>query len=284
MAPWIGASGADWSTAQAPGLDRPGVNPVPRTGATEAVEREGYKDAPDRSIRGGLEHGPNPRTELSAGAPGTTDWNIRGNGTDPQDWNIRGRNAPGLERPGTKRPGIGTSAATKKEKESAAERNGEGNKNTSKDQMGKDKKERRREAGGEREEEEAAKHMEPGWEQPGKQRTRSGSTRSRAALEIINRERPRLREEEAAAAARTDKECMSRSQERWRERLRSSRDGKGEKKGRQAHGTRTGTSGEAMRPDWNIRGAEALDWNVQGGNGPGLERPGPQKEEEMVAE
>ena len=47
--------------------------------------------------------------------------------------------------------------------------------------MGKDKKERRREAGGEREEGEAAKHMEPGWEQPGKQRNQSGSTRSGAA-------------------------------------------------------------------------------------------------------
>ena len=40
--------------------------------------------------------------------------------------------------------------------------------------MGEDKKERRREAGGEREEGEAAKHMEPGWEQPGKQRNQSG--------------------------------------------------------------------------------------------------------------
>ena len=77
---------------------------------------------------------------------------------------------------------------------------------------------------------------------------------------------------------------MNRSQERWRERTRNTRDGQGEGKERQAHGTRTGTSGEAMRPDWNIRGAEALDWNVRGGNDPGLERPGPQKKEEMVAE
>ena len=77
---------------------------------------------------------------------------------------------------------------------------------------------------------------------------------------------------------------MNRSQERWRERTRNTRDRKGGEKERQAHGTRTGTSGEALRPDWNIRGAEALDWNVRGGNGPGLERPGPQKEEEMAAE
>ena len=150
--------------------------------------------------------------------------------------------------------------------------------------MGDDKKERRREAGGEREEGEAAKHMEPGWEQPGKQRNQSRSTGSGAAQEIIKRERPRLREEGAAAAAGTEKECMNRRQERWRERTRKTTDGKGEEKGRQAHGTRTGTSGEAMRPDWNIRGAEALDWNVQGGNGPRVEHPGPQKEEEMAAE
>ena len=38
-APRIGASGAERSKALAPGLDRPGVNPVPRTGASEAAER-----------------------------------------------------------------------------------------------------------------------------------------------------------------------------------------------------------------------------------------------------
>ena len=150
--------------------------------------------------------------------------------------------------------------------------------------MGEDKKERRREAGGARGEGEAAKHMEPGWQQPGKQRNQSGSTRSGAAQEIVRQERPRLREEGAAAEARTEKECMNWSQERWRERTRKTRNGKGEEKGRQAHGTRTGTSGETIRSDWNIRGVEALDWNVRGGNGPGVKRPGPQKEEEMAAE
>ena len=126
--------------------------------------------------------------------------------------------------------------------------------------------------------------MEPGWEQPGKQHNQSGSTGSGAAQEIVKRERPTLREEGAAAAARTKKQCINRSQERWRERTRKTRDGKGEENGRQAHGTRTGSSGEAMRPDWNIRGAEALDWNVRGGNSPGVERLGPQKEEETAAE
>ena len=34
----FGASGAERSTALAPGPDRPGVNQVPRTGASEATE------------------------------------------------------------------------------------------------------------------------------------------------------------------------------------------------------------------------------------------------------
>ena len=39
-----------------------------------------------------------------------------------------------------------------------------------------------------------------------------------------------------------------------------------------------------MHPDWNIRGAEALDWNVRGRSNPGFESPGLQKEEELAAE
>ena len=161
------------------------MNPVPRTGESEATERIRQKDALDRSIRGGQEQGPNPRTGSCGGAPGATDWNIPGKGRPPwtgtfgrathPDWSVRGRSSPGQERPGQK----------KKEKQTAAEKNGEENKNKSKEQMGKDKKERRREVGGEREEGEAAKHMEPGWEQPAKQRNRSGSTGSGAALEFI---------------------------------------------------------------------------------------------------
>ena len=311
MTPRIGASGADLSTARAPGLDRPGVNPVPRTGASEAAERVDTR-TPRIGASGadwstaqtpGLDRpgvhpvpwtgtseatGRTPRTGTSGGkrqadkGKWNPDWNIRGRntpglehpgGAEALDWRLRGRGGPGLERPGPQ-----------KEKQTATERKGEENKNKSKEQMGKDKKERRREAGGETEEGEAGKHMEPGCEQPGKQRTRTGSSGSGAAQELINRERPRLREDEAAVAARSDKECMNKSQERWRERTRKSRDGKREKKERQAHGTRTGTSGEAMHPDWNIRRAEALDWNVRGSNGPGLERPGPQKEEKMAAE
>ena len=95
MTPQIGASGADRSKAPAPGLDRPRVNPVPRTGASEATGPPG------------LEH-PGGSGKL------TSAWN--------PDWKVRGSNAPGLEhpggespgpeRPGTKQPWIGTSGAT----------------------------------------------------------------------------------------------------------------------------------------------------------------------------
>ena len=56
-----------------------------------------------------------------------------------------------------------------------------------------------------------------------------------------------------------------------------------ERGGGQAHGTRTGTSGEEVHTDWNIRVAEALDWNIRGGSGQGFECPGLQKEEEATA-
>ena len=35
----------------------------------------------------------------------------------------------------------------------------------------------------------------------------------------------------------------------------------------QAHGARTGTSGEETHPDWKIRGAEDLDRKIWGRNG-----------------
>ena len=38
-----------------------------------------------------------------------------------------------------------------------------------------------------------------------------------------------------------------------------------------------------MHSDWNIGVVEALDWNVPGRSGPGLERPGLHKEEEAAA-
>ena len=127
--PRIGASGAEWSTVQAPGLDRPGEYPLPRTGASEATERMRQNDAPDWSIRGGVEHGTSTRTGSSRGAPGATNWNIRGNGENtakrrpglehsgwtgarpkPPDWIVRGcTRYRGLDHPGTQRTRTGTS-------------------------------------------------------------------------------------------------------------------------------------------------------------------------------
>ena len=94
------------------------------------------------------------------------------------DWNHRGRSGPGME---------GFRAA-KKERETAAERHGEENKNKSKEQKGEDKKERRREAGGEiaRGEKEktgrrmgtwAHGHMEPGPERPERRGNDGGKER-----------------------------------------------------------------------------------------------------------
>ena len=98
MTPWIKASGVDWSTAQAPGLDRPGgtrchgleqpgeqrenKTRTPRIGATRADWSTAQTPGLDRS---GVH--PVPRTGTS------------GDATHP-DWSVRGRSGPGLERPG----------------------------------------------------------------------------------------------------------------------------------------------------------------------------------------
>ena len=52
------------------------------------------KDAPDRSIWGGMKHGTSPRTGSSGAEPGATDWSVRGNGE------ITTKRHPGLEQPG----------------------------------------------------------------------------------------------------------------------------------------------------------------------------------------
>ena len=98
------------------------------------------------------------------------------------DWNIRRSNAPRLEHQGgggrgLERPGL------QKGEEMATERSGEENMNKSKEQMRKDAKNKSREAGGEGEEGEAAEHMQPKQEQPGKQRTWTGTSRGDAGLE-----------------------------------------------------------------------------------------------------
>ena len=94
MTPRIEASRASGSTARAPGLDRPGVNPVPRTGASEATGRIQQTDAPEWSYRGGMKHSISPRTGSSGGEPGATDWSVRGGGE------ITTKRPQGLEQPG----------------------------------------------------------------------------------------------------------------------------------------------------------------------------------------
>ena len=97
------------STALAPGLDRPGVNPVPRTAASEATEKIRQKDAPDWSIRGGMKHGPSPQTGSSGGEPVAMDWSVRGNGGNTTK-SPGVHPCRGLEHPGTQRTRTGTSA------------------------------------------------------------------------------------------------------------------------------------------------------------------------------
>ena len=155
MKPGIGASRVDWSTALAPRLDRPGVNPVPRTGASEAMGPPG------------LEHPGGSGKQTNA-------WN--------PDWNIRRSNAPGLEHPGGGGPGLERPGLQKGE-DMATERSGEESMNKSKEQMRKDAKNKSHERGGEGEEGEAAEHMEPEKEQPGKQRTRTGTSGGEAAVD-----------------------------------------------------------------------------------------------------
>ena len=70
------------------------MNPVPRTGASEATERIRQKEAADWSIRGGMKHGTSPRTGSSGGEPGATDWSFeameRIRQKDAPDWSIQG--------------------------------------------------------------------------------------------------------------------------------------------------------------------------------------------------
>ena len=72
MTPWIGASGADWSTALAPGLDRPGLNLVPRT------PHQGQRDPQDWSVLGEAASGQMLGTRTgTSGKAKHPDWNIR---------------------------------------------------------------------------------------------------------------------------------------------------------------------------------------------------------------
>ena len=138
-------------------------------------KRELVRGRRRRGRKSGKTHG----TSREAGLH-KEDWNNRG--AEALDWNVRGRSNPGLERPGLQ-----------KEEGMATERSGEENMNKSKEQMGKDAMNKCPEAGGEGEEGEAAEHMEPGQEQPGKQRTRTGTSGGEAALDWSFRGSMRMR-------------------------------------------------------------------------------------------
>ena len=97
---------------------------------------------------------------------------------------------PGLEHPGKQRTRTGTSGGRgpwtgTSGEEAARDWNvrGKEGKEEGKEQMRKDTKNKSREAGREGEEGEAAKHMEPGREQTGTRRTRTGTSGGEAALD-----------------------------------------------------------------------------------------------------
>ena len=58
---------------------------------TEDTKERKIHDAPDWSIRGGVELGPSPQTGSPGGEPGATDWSVRGNGDNMT------KRRPGLE-------------------------------------------------------------------------------------------------------------------------------------------------------------------------------------------
>ena len=79
-----------------------------------------------------------------------------------------------------------------------------------------DTKKESREAGGGKEEGKADKHMELRLEHPGKQHTRTGTSGGRKPWTGTSGEAG-LHKEEDAAAARSRRESMNKSKERWRE-------------------------------------------------------------------
>ena len=139
-------------------------------------------------------------------------------GAEARDWSDWGSSGLGLERPGLRKEG-----------DMVGENNGEEHMNRGKDQMRKDTTKESQEAGGEGTDGKAAKHVEPGREQPGKQRTRDWNIRGRGGP---GWELPGLQEEDEAAAARTGKESKYKNRGRGRTRTRRARGGKREEKER----------------------------------------------------
>ena len=190
------------------------------------------------------------------------DLNIQG--AEVLDWNVRGRSSPGLERPGQQ-----------KGEETAGKRSGEENMNTSKEQMRKDTTNESREAGGEGAEGKAAKHVDPGQEQPGKQRTRTRTSGGKAALDWsvwgsmkrrkgCGKKLQGEHEQEPSTGEKEDKKNNRREEGGKGEEGEADKhmepglDHPGKQRTRTATsgGRRlwTETSGEVAAQDWNIRG------------------------------
>ena len=157
------------------------------------------------------------------------DWNI--GGVEARDWSVRGSSGLGLERPGLR-----------KEEDTVAENNGEEHMNKGKDQMRGDTTKESQEVGGEGADGKAAKHVEPGREQPGKQRIRTGTSGGETALDGSvqgsRRKMKRRRQETARRASTRTGEGGERGQE---EQEAGSERRRRRMRGGWAHGTRTGT-------------------------------------------
>ena len=158
--------------------------------------------------------------------------------------------------------------------------------NKGKDQMRKDTTKESQEAGGEGADGKAAKPVEPGREQPGKQRTRTETSRGEVALDGSvrgSRRKMKRRQQETASRASTrtgegevrGQEEQDAGSERRRRRMR----------GGWAHGTRTCVARSTGRPQGTGTAWEAAQ---ERGAGAGGERPvlraqnGPRMDEDPV--
>ena len=227
--------------------------------------REGKREEKEKQTRG--------TWTGTSGEAKHPDWNIRG--AEARDWSVRGSSGLGLDRPGLRKKG-----------DTVAENNGEEHMNKGKDQMRKDTTKESQEAGGERPDGKAAKHVEPGREQPGKQRTRTGTSGGEAALDGSvrgsRRKTKRRRQETARRASTRTGEGGERGQEeqeagseRRRRRMRRG----------WAHGTRTRVARATRWPQGTRTAWEAAQ---ERGAGAGGERPvlgaqnGPRMDEDPV--
>ena len=215
-------------------------------------------------MEAGLEH---------PGKPKPPDWNIRG--AEVRDWSVRGSSGLGSERPGLRKEG-----------DTVAENNGEESMNKGKDQMRKDTTKESQEAGGEGADGKAAKHVEPGREQPGKQRTRTGTSGGETArdgsVRGSRRKMKQWRQETARRASTRTGEGGERGQE---EQEAGSERRRGRMRGGRAHGTRTRVARATRWPQGTRTAWEAAQERGAGAGGERLvvgAQNGPRMDEDPV--